>query len=415
MATSALPFNTGSAFVIRELSGEKRKVTLRGRGLPKRPFTLSGSMRSDLTWYAGSAEGTLQIMGASLDPTTITGKWSDRFISENSEEEEVIAAIGTNGIAGQPVRGDRKGTSADPIVVDGSPPSTVHEAAEIVDEVRRQGQMVEVTWGGLLRRGILQKFVQKWQTHQDLEWEMHFRWVSQETEFLSSIPVDAGRAIDVDASINSAFDDFALIVAKPFKAPNTGSLSAFGSIKAAALDLQDAGSLINEGFKGIARTLTDVQQAIFDLEDTAFQASRAVVGFTNSAKRIAGAWSFLKQRASDLELLLSNVEDAIALNEEEDAGNRLALRKTTRDRRQGARRISGDAAIQQDVTLKTLDPELVRAFTARAGQDLRDIATLHYGTPDSWQALMQYNNLSTSKLEAGQLVFVPRTPPEVGC
>ena len=187
MVQAALPFRTGTAFVITELTGEKRTITMKGRGLPKRPFTLSGSMRTDLSWYAGSPEGTLQIMGASLDPTTISGKWSDKFLSIFSEEEDVQAAFGTDHIAGQPVRfeNDRQDTAA-PVTIsgggvgEGAPAGfdSVGELANKIDEIRRQGQILEVKWGRQLRRGILQKFTQNWHTTQDLEWEMVFQWMS---------------------------------------------------------------------------------------------------------------------------------------------------------------------------------------------------------------------------------------------
>lgn len=399
-------------------------ITLKGRGLPRRPFTLSGQMRTDLTWYAGSPEGTLQIMGATLDDTMISGKWSDRFISIDSEEEDVQAAIGSEGIAGQPVRReeDRGDTSA-PITISGDtgigafPFQNVAEVANKVDEIRRQGQVLEVTWGAQLRRGIMKKFVQKWSTHQDLEWEMNFQWMSQDSANLDAIAVEAGNKFDLNASIDAANDALAIVTAEPFTAPSTGSLSLVERARASSIvtGVNRFGQEINTGFKSLAETITEVQTAVFDLEDVAIQTSRNVVGFVNSAKRVAGAWDFLKRRANDMALLLENVEDAIALNEVADAGDRLASRKKTRNRRQGARRIVNDSARQQDAVLKQINPELLRSFTARAGQDLRDIATLHYGTPDAWQALLQYNNLSNSKLNAGQLIFVPRNPPKVEC
>lgn len=434
MVQAAQPFSTGTSFVIRELTGEKRTITLKGRGLPRRPFTLSGSMRTDLTWYAGSPEGTLQVMGATLDDTMIGGKWSDRFISleiseevrvalEREQTRELFNLENGGGIAGQPLRFKQDiADAAAPITItaDGESPIIPLDVADIVDTIdsmRRQGQIMEVSWGRQLRRGIMKRFVQKWHTLHDVEWEMSFQWMSQDEAFLDSIAVEAGNKFDLDASIDAANDSLAIVTAEPFTAPSTGTLSLVERARASSIvtGVDRFGQTINTGFKSLAETITEVQTAIFDLEDVAIQTSRNVVGFINSAKRVAGAWDFLKRRADDMALLLENVEDAIALNEVADVGDRLTSRKKTRDRRQGARRIVNDSARQQDAVLKQINPELLRSFTARADQDLRDIATLHYGTPDAWQALLQYNNLSSSKLEAGQLVFVPRNPPKVEC
>lgn len=414
---STQPYRTGTAFVIRELTGEKRTVTLRGRGLPFRPFTLSGSMRHEITWYPGSPEGVLQVMGATLEPTTVNGRWSDRFISLESDEDEVLEAINTQNIAGQAVR-DPTDDDRAPISI--STPgvgsleaavNNVREVVDIIDSIRRHGQIIEVVWGNQLRRGIMSKFTEKWQTNQDLEWEMSFVWTSQDVEELDNIEVETRNKYDLNQALDRADDSLSIITAKPFTAPPS-ELSRFGAIKAATKDVLDAAE---EPFKNIARLITDVQSGILDVEDTAIQISRSVVGAVTSAKRIAGAWTFLEQRANDLALLLDTVEDAIALNEFEDAGERLASRKDTRDRRRGARRIAGDSARQKDAALKALRPELIRAFTAREGQDLRDVATEFYGTPDGWRGLRRYNNLSDSRLSAGQLVLVPRRPPQERC
>src|SRR5262245_24990140 len=81
--------NKASSFTIEELSTEdvrkNRVVRLIGRALPYRPITFSGTMRHDITWYPGNPEATIQVLGAAEDPTTINGRWSDRWLG--SEED----------------------------------------------------------------------------------------------------------------------------------------------------------------------------------------------------------------------------------------------------------------------------------------------------------------------------------------
>ncbi len=368
--------------------------------MPLRPFTLSGSMRSDLTWYAGSPEGTLQVMGATLDPTTINGRWSDRFIRPASDfNDEEFAASGFANVAAPSIAGQ---DGSAPAKLDGAPINTVRDLATLVDDMRRQGQLIQVTWMDKLRRGIVKKFEEKWQTTHVLEWSITFEWMSQDAFALNQEPVEA-RQFDFSTSINKMNDDLDVI--------NSGNLlttDPFGSIKAAA-------AALDAGFKSIAELVDDIQEGVFDLEDAFVVSTRRFISAQNTSRRIAGTYDFLKRRSADLSLLFDNAQDALSLNETDDLGERLSERKATRDQRKASNRVGSVAARNQQSVLKNLNPELVRAFVAREDQDLREVARLHYGTPDSWQSLLSYNNLATSKLEAGQLVLVPRNPPEVEC
>ena len=55
-----------------------------------------------------------------------------------------------------------------------------------------------------------------------------------------------------------------------------------------------------------------------------------------------------------------------------------------------------------------LQQELLASFVAAQNMDLRDVSTRYYGTPDNWQQLMQFNGFASSKLNAGDLVWVPK-------
>jgi hypothetical protein len=240
---------------------------------------------------------------------------------------------------------------------------------------------------------------------------MTFQWFSQDEFLFDEEPVET-PSFDLDAAVNEANDDLQFITSVPAVSSSRASASGLSTLVSATTQTAAA---FNEGFKEISRTVTDMQNAVFDLEDAVIVSTQAVVGAFGTARRIAGTWEFLKQRAADLALLFDNVQDALSLNQTEDYGVRLAERKNTRDQRKSARRMGASASRNQQTVVKTLNPELVRAFTARENQDLRDISRLHYGTPDSWRALLRYNNLSDSKLRAGQLVLVPRNPPQAEC
>jgi hypothetical protein len=67
----AHPVESPGAFIIEELSGQRRKVILIGRGLPYRPLELTGVQRVTTTWLPGFAEATATVMGAKDEPTVI--------------------------------------------------------------------------------------------------------------------------------------------------------------------------------------------------------------------------------------------------------------------------------------------------------------------------------------------------------
>lgn len=397
-----------SAFIIRELTGDRRIVRLSGRALPYRPFTLSGSQRHDLTWYGGSPEGTLQIQGAKEDPTSIKGKWKDRFIkpisSLSSDELQELGFSSTRTLGGTKAAGQN---GEFPAQLDGEPILNVRDLADLIDDIRKKGQHLEITWLDKVRRGILHRFLQSWFTAQDLEYEITFVWNSQE-ERLSDIPVqtkniDVSDSIqEIDNEIESITDIFGSGTDNPQQPSN-------------ALDIGLAGTEVIQALNNIDDAITDIKRASLDLENAVITNVQIITSPLETGKRAAGLFDFMKRRAASITNLVSSTFEAFALNTDSTFGERLRRRRELKEVRDSSITITSIAAIRQQQMQKQLNPELIRTIIAVEGQDLRDISREIFGTPDSWRSLMVFNNLSSPKLEKGQLVFVPRTPPEHSC
>jgi hypothetical protein len=77
-----------------------------------------------------------------------------------------------------------------------------------------------------------------------------------------------------------------------------------------------------------------------------------------------------------------------------------------------ARAAQRQAALQAQDLGRQVNPDLIAVVVARDGDDLRDISTDAYGTPDQWKALEAYNGLTSSALSAGDVVFVPQFTTE---
>ncbi len=382
---SSVQNELASAFVIRELSGDKRTLKLTGRALPYRPFVLDGSQRNTIEWYPGSPVGTLQVYGAKEEATTITGQWKDVFLGEGGHSPYAVIEQGELGLGSFSI-------------------STVRELANVVDEMRRMGGEVEVTWLDQARRGIVDRFVQKWHTGHDLEWEMTFAWISQ-GESQSDVPVLDDLASDITDISNRVQVEV-------------------DGVLADAADVANAGSR----FAVIFRSLTTVGSRIQAFTDELTDAVAQLVGTLGSGgdalRKVAGILDGLKIEAEFIIELVDSSIDSFAMDQggvsainavERSWGSILSIRADARKRKDAAVRLRNLAAREQLRLIRTIDSTVIRVFQAREGSDLRNVSQEFYGTADAWQGLMAYNNFRTSALVAGQVVFVPANAPEGGC
>lgn len=384
---------TESAFTIRELTGDKRLVELRGRAMPYRPYTLTGEQRLDMAWYQGSPEATLQLQGPKEEPTTIRGWWKDRFLQPIAALASVQPEELLGGIA--PItEATRAGTQGSaPILVDGLRPVSVEDfAVNTIDDIRRKGQIVEVSFLSQTRRGILTRFVQNWHTSADLEYEIVFTWKDKGDSLVADIPLQI-KNDDISASIDKLFDEIANL-------EGDGSFGIEFASTESAIALAQIDGVIDE-----------IEDSTFSLESAFLSNVQTINGSVSTIQRTSGIYNFLKQRANELQNLFITEVESLSLNEESNFGERLSQRKDTRNRRQAAASILSVSAVKEQQLKKQINPELIATFIAKEGQDLRDVSAAFYDTPDEWRNLMRFNGLSTSKLIANQQIFVPRNPP----
>lgn len=383
-----------SSFTIKELTGDKRTLILRGRGLPYRPFELSGSQRKSVDWYPGSPIGTLQVFGAREEPTTISGAWKDKFLGGEAGTS-ASAELSSEGPGLSDAEAAELGVAAgESISISNQVFVTVRDLVAVVDDMRRKGQEVEVTWLNQVRRGIIDKFVAKWMTGSDVDWEWTFEWTSQ-GESLSEIAMksDASDLGDlpnkVQVKVDELTEDSAELV------PQAGDRFADVSV-----DLQEAGAKLQE--------LTD------QLTDMVVQAASTISEPGESVRRAIGIMNGLKLEAELLRDIAQDTADGIALDRTEATsfGVVLAQRMSIKTQARAATSLVHMAAREEARLLGVLNADVVRVFQARDDQDLRDVSQTFFDTPDQWRALMLFNRMSSSRLVAGQIVFVPSRPTE---
>lgn len=385
-----------SAFLIKERTGQKRTLRLRERALPYRPFELGGTQRNVIEWYPGSPIGTLQVFGAKEEQTTINGMWKDAFLTSPTRgtAPAELDSSTTEQVDGE----DVSGVASEAL-------TTARDLVKAIDSIRRCGQEVEVSWLDQVRRGILERFTAKFHTGHDVEWEAMFSWTSQ------------GESHDDVKMVDDTASDLGDI-------PNKvqGLLARILSTAADVIQqADDRSSDVLNKFNTLSAKIADLSD---ELTDAVVNVSQALSTPNEILKRVAGILDGIKLEADDMVSLLEDQVDPLTLDSgrasiisslQRNFGVTLGIRADARERSAAAAELRSLAAQQQNALLTRVTSTIINTFQARDGQDLRQVALEFYGTSDAWRGLMVYNNLRSSGLRAGQVVFVPAQPPDGNC
>lgn len=384
-----------SAFVIRELTGQQRELRLIGaRALPFRPLSFKGKQRAELTWLPGNPIATSTITGPTEEPTTINGYWKDKYLSA----------------------GDGSST----VTLDGVAITTVRELVKAVDSFRRLGQLMEVTWDEQARHGHMTEFEHQWHNVHDVEWEVTFEWTSQAE---AQVP-----AVFAQLDLGNAFAKFRVglsdLLEKTFP-PLIGAALEFmnkikNQIQRIVTAIVSIGSAISNGFQeamtpfDIARRIvaacSEIIGAVKDLgSDLEDQTIMAV-----DLRRGDAALAFGTGRQKDPNLLGTQGAGQVVQSGRDfpqdrlSTGQRIVAYDYARGIKNSAREIMSNAIVTRAHLLKQVATDILSSYTAKDGDDLRDVSKIFYSTPFEWRRIMVFNELASAELEAGQLVLIPK-------
>jgi hypothetical protein len=397
----------GTPFVIKELSGDERELRLTGRALPFRPFSISGSQRINVNWMQGCPEGSATVMGSKEEPTTIRGYWKDKYLNTVGEELVEAGAVNQTGIAGSGRA--TQNVELAPMVLDGQPVTSVRAACDLLDEIRRMGQLLEVTWGSVTRRGFVEKFSQDWHDLHDVEWQIGFQWINQGERTEAAVFVTTLSSGELANTMRLAYQrmqDVAVPTSFGLKPNLADAVGSFGralgdltsQVEDAAANLADLAASPGEAYanlKGIlSNEVTECREFEAWLEQRVPSAYAAPTEIGTSAADQAAATetAALNQAAPDPWVMV------------ETAMWRVECLQRVREMRR--------IAVEQISTLTMqVDGDVVAVYEARSGDDLRDVSRIYYSTPYEWRRIALFNCLVSSELVAGQRVRVPRLTP----
>jgi nucleoid-associated protein YgaU len=368
--------------VIEELSGDQRYVELIGRALPTGgPLVFEGHQRVETTWYPGNPIASQQILGPSEEPTEITGTWKDRFIAATDQYGQSVVQAGAVKVNMQSV-------------VD------VTDAVNLLDDIRRKGQLVEVSWEHLRRRGILKKFRHSWKNIHDVEWAMTFEWQSQGETLAPSVMPEPDQT-DITTTLQAKASSLTTSV-NPLLATVALLASAVASVTGFVENvLNDVTDLI------------DIAQAIVNLVMAPIEAAKHAIATLNKVSADAkDTMQAAEQRvAAAFVAAPSPAKQALISPASAPApafGQVLSAHVYIRGVKLQARQIRGYAA--QQIALLSARAGVTSSsavFVASADDNLRDVSTRFYGTPNQWRDIAAHNGLRGSRLVAGQIVRLP--------
>lgn len=404
-------FASASKFQIDQFDPTSLQVlhslVLQTRALPYRPTgEFGGKLRLSTTWYPGNPVATAQVFGPEETPTSFHGMWKDRFIATAVSDGTVSS-------------------DAPPAVFDGKTLDGAMKLAETCDIIRRQGLPLRVTWDQLVRIGYLTEFTFKPHRHQDIEWSMTFTWISQDDPDVPANPPNQPDLAGAYQALQSKLNALGSVMLQA--SDSISSALTLPEVKADA-DLINSLSLTavftaQDAVQAVNSDIDAISSGIGGISDTADNLVQAALTPVQAAQRVAALGGLVQASALDTrdqmeasaaQALYSPSQAAPGLLAEVQAwgtmtpGAAFAAKLAARTIKDAARELAYAAANQALLFLQSISqPDLIQAFIAQAGQDLRFVSTTFYGTPDEWISIMEFNNLTSSALSAGQVIFVP--------
>jgi hypothetical protein len=405
---SANAVGDATSFVLRELTGQQREVVLTERALPYRPQRFSGKMRVQTTWYPGNPIATQQVLGSEEGSTSFTGFWKDRFISQ--------ASVGTAG--------------ATPARVAGRPVVDVMDLVMSIDDIRRQGQQVEVTWDEVVRVGVITEFTPSWHSRTDVEWTLTIEWGSQgeaepqhqvaETSIGDAgaeLLAAAGTLLDTSTPFGIALPT---TLSGALPTPSQQLADLLQTARENLLAAQDVAQQVTAGIQqiyGTVQVINDIAAQAVDVVLSPVEVARSASGIFDVVVGVArGIEDAFRSRVAAQFYYVSPLPPAppgpasVPISTI-TSGQAVLAENKARQAIVAAREMRYAAARRRaDFADKAAPGEMLAVFVARDGADLRVVAGTYYGRQEEWRSLARYNGLSGSALVAGQLVYVPRNP-----
>jgi hypothetical protein len=399
-----------STIIIEELTGAKRKVELRGPGLPFQGASWSTQQRIASTWNPGNMiEATQQVLGPIELPSEFEGEWNTtRMITMPSYFYDGESASGFAMVRASTLR-------------------------DVLDGIFYTGGLIRVVWvtselgeGNFkaperrvarIGRASLWKFDHE--RADDIRWSITFDWagrgqqVQRVVSFRSeSMQADLRAALLALGELTAAIDS-SKIVASRRETANSADSFTLGDLEAIADGprqiLQDFARLANsvtDRFDRLGKLIQKVRGTPAELLGQVVDVATNAIGVSN---RFVDAMSRPAPETLSTQNKISNMLQAVNYYDDAqtqadvvtDANVKVArtLRKH-RNANTASTERSGDNAETGDVKA---------VHITRTGDTFASISTQYYDTPDHGEAIAMNNGFAPYQVEVerGEVIIIP--------
>lgn len=351
-----------SGLLFFEIINDKEPVeptlVLKGTFAPHQPWTFGGSQRIVKEYYSGTDVPSIQVLGSEEDDIPIRGRLKSKFFKRSGPDDLRLAA---------------------------------EAYQQVLDQLRRRGNMIKIQLGEWQRYGFIKRGSFNLATRADIEYQIDFMVISeQKPEFAKFTE----RTDDDLQGPNQALIDAAnaqLDAARNF--PDEMPVSIANQINGYISDVASAINTVTGFVNGI---LTDAEQL-------QASAQRAIGLIRYSRAQI----SIAKRRLGLLSYQVSNLGSQAS----SEAGKAVASVESLNH-------ISGVNLTFNNFNQRMA--ELQRKFASlaftipnvrhlvRENDTLQKISMRYYNTAENWIYIYDHNKLTTTVLEKGQILEIPR-------
>lgn len=390
--------------IIEQAETNLRGIVLRGRSLPFEGVSWGTELNVDINYFPGNPVAIAQVVGSRWLDTTISGRWSDRFLISDEHAPNII---GFPELAAEqlpepdPAESIRfpsvptflnppsEPTTESGGVIPAARARTARAVRDAMYQLSRGGQLLKVEWGSIARFGYIAEFTPTHDREQDINWEIRFAWIGD----TDAQPKPQPRSKDLVSSVKTVLEFYqdlitflksATLFVETYKRQLTQFMRRMDSL---------AADLIST-LERMVRASTPVTPSnLFGNTKSALQGMRRAIDEFLATFRAVGAK--IKRMAD---------------TRGQDPAGGVIIDGLQREFRALASRLAASAAREQATIDRFATPAIRAVVRPYAGISLRDVSIEQYGTPNNWRAIQEFNGFPDSVVPAGAIVRVPDIP-----
>ena len=316
------------------------------RACPVQPWTLAGHVRQVRTDYPGARKPSAQILGPSKDPSTLSGRFDDRYNFDGYAVQEM----------------------------------------KRFEKMIERGNPVTCQFLSIVREGIIVSYKFDYRR----EW-----WIGY--EFTLDVHDDPSDPSEVDRSPDSVetpashFDKLDAAIQAMIDVHNTAPATLM------------TGSLVNDTALMLTNAMTSRDQLGATLDNRELNPpENPVDAFTRLATQFRSARASVFNAVISLAAARSDAQLAV-----QTAMSVLSFEEWARGVRYMGRIAMGRGLDGDRACTKRATPDAKRLYRPHAGESLYLISRKFYGTPFAWRLIYERNALTTFTLTGREVLVIP--------